>query len=445
MQPKIAVAARNLTFCRRESYIHPVKDLIKRARSLLTPALVYHTDVAVKSASGVYVEGADGRRYLDFTSGLATTSLGHCHPRVVDAIKAQAGKLLHAGGIFHFEAIVELAERLRRITPGGIDKFFFSNSGAEAVDGAIKLARYFTGRQAVIAFTGSFHGRTLGAISLTASSAKYRRRYHPLLPGVYHVPYPFCYRCPVGQTAGNCSTECFRLVELTLAHLVSPDEIAAIIIEPVLGEGGYAVPPAEYLKKLHALCKRHGILFIADEVQSGMGRTGKWFGVEHFKITPDIITIAKGVAGGMPLSAIGASKEIMDSWVPGAHGTTFGGNPVSCAAACAVIDAVESDGLLESVRKNGDYALKRLREMKAKNHAIGDVRGLGHMIGVEIARPDGSPDPARLKKMLARCLRDGLVIVECGRDKNVARLMPPLIATAKDMARALDIFEGSLR
>lgn len=430
--------------CKR-IYILIVDDVIKRAKDLLTPALVYHTDIVAKSASGVYVEGADGRRYMDFTSGLATTSVGHCNQRVLDAVKAQAGKLIHSGGIFYYESVVELAGRLRRITPDNIEKFFFSNSGAEAVDGAIKLARYHTGRQAVIAYTNSFHGRTLGALSLTASSARYRRRYHPLLPGVYHVPYPYCYRCPVGQKNGNCSIECFKLVELTLSHLVSPDEVAGIIIEPVLGEGGYAVPPAEYLRKLKSLCMKHGILFIADEIQSGMGRTGKWFGADNFKIKPDIVTLAKGIANGFPLSAIGASKELMDGWAPGAHGTTFGGNPVSCAAACAVIDEIEERKLLNSVAKNGEYALKRLREMKARHAFIGDARGLGHMIGVEIIKADGSPDPARLKKILANCLKAGLVIVECGKDKNIARLMPPLTATIAEMAGALDIFEESLR
>ena len=417
---------------------------VEKARTLLTTALVFHTDIVARSAHGIYVEGADGKTYMDFASGLATANIGHCPPRVVRAVKEQAERLLHSGSIFHYPEIVELASCLRDITPEGIDKFFFSNSGAESVEGAIKLARHHTGRQGIIAYSNSFHGRTTGALSLTASSAKYKLRYRPLLPSVFHAPYPYCFRCPVSLKPETCSIECFGALTRTLKELICPEEVACVIIEPVLGEGGYVVPPAEYLDKLQELCADNGILLIADEVQTGFGRTGSWFASEHFSIKPDIVTMAKGIAAGLPLGAIGASRAVMDSWPPGAHGTTFGGNPVSCAAALASIETIEEDNLLENARSVGADAVERLMEIKQKNAAIGDIRGLGLMIGIEFVRKNGEPDPDYLKAVMDRCLAAGLIIVECGTDKNVARLMPPLITTRDEMGRALDIFEASL-
>jgi len=417
--------------------------LIEKARRLLTPALVFHTDIVVKRAFGLYVEGTDAKRYMDFTSGLATNSLGHAHPRVVEAARDQLEQLVHSGCIFHYPSIVELAERLERVTPDGIDKFFFANSGAEAVEGAIKLARLATGRQGVIAFTNSFHGRTTGALSLTASSARLRHGYHPLLPSVFHAPYPYCYRCPVGREAGKCSIECFGLLELTLKELISPDETACVIIEPVAGEGGYIVPPAEYMAKLSGLCKEHGILLIADEVQTGFGRTGRWFASEHFNLKPDIITLGKAIASGFPLSAVASTKAIMGNWTVGSHGTTFGGNPVSCAAAVASIDAIDKDGLLKNVEKVSAYAIKRLKGMMAKHKVIGDVRGLGFMIGIELVKKDKKPDATATTRMLKACEDRGLLVVECGKYKNVVRLMPPLTTTEDDMKKALDIFEDA--
>jgi 4-aminobutyrate aminotransferase len=363
---------------------------------------------------------------------------------VVEAAKRQLDRLIHSGCIYYYDSSIELAERLARITPDGIDTFFFSNSGAEAVEGAIKLARFVTGRQGIIAFTRGFHGRTLGAISLTTSSAKYRCNYHPLLPSVFHSPYPYCYRCPVGQDPKTCSIECFDYLENLLKHLVTPREVACAIIEPVLGEGGYVVPPADFLRKLQKLCIEHGILLIADEVQTGFGRTGRWFACEHSGVIPDIMTMAKGIASGLPLSALASKKEIMEKWNPGAHGTTFGGNPVSCAASCATIDTIENEGLLENARKVGDYALSRLKAMQGKYPAIGDVRGLGLMIGIEIVKKDRRPDAELLKKILKSCGENGLILIECGSDKNVARFMPPLITKKADMEKALEIFKGAM-
>lgn len=420
-------------------------DLIEKAKKRLTPALVFHSDIVVKKAHGVYVEDIGGKVYMDFTSGLATANCGHCPPEVIDAARKQMDSLIHSGCIFYYPSEIDLTERLERITPEGIDMFFFSNSGAEAVEGAIKLARYATERQGIISFIGGFHGRTMGAASLTTSASKYRRHYHPLLPSVYHSPYPYCHRCPMGQEKATCNTECFEYLKTrVLRYLISPDEVACVIIEPILGEGGYVVPPADFMKKLRDLCREEGILFIADEVQSGFGRTGKWFASEYFDLKPDIITMAKGIASGFPLSALGSSAEIMSKWKPGAHGTTFGGNPVSCAAACATIDKIENDGLLENARNAGAYALGRLRSMQKKHPFIGDVRGLGLMIGVEFVKDGCVPDPERLKGIMKRCMDKGLIIIECGIDKNVLRIMPPLTVTEEELRKALDIFEEAL-
>lgn len=418
--------------------------VIKKAGRLLTPALAFHTDIVAVKADGVYVEGADGKRYMDFSSGLAVSNTGHSNPAVIEAASKQLKKFIHSGCIFYYEAEVELAEKLARVTPGAIDMFFFSNSGAEAVEGAVKLARAVTGRQGVISFTGGFHGRTMGALTLTTSSARYRKGCHPLVPGFYHSPYPYCFRCPMGQREKTCSMECFSYLESILKHQITPGEVACVIIEPVLGEGGYVVPPKGFLNSLRELCTREGILFIADEVQSGMGRTGRWFASEHYGVVPDIITIAKGIASGFPLSAVGAPKKIMRKWPPGSHGTTFGGNPVSCAAASATIDTIENDKLLANALRLGGYALRRLKAMKKTRPFIGDVRGLGLMIGVEFVGKRNVPDGARLERVMKRCLEKGLIMIECGMDKNIARLMPPLNIKRTEFSRGLDIFEEAI-
>jgi 4-aminobutyrate aminotransferase len=419
-------------------------DLIKRGQEHLTPALAFHTDIIVKKAEGIYVESVDGKRYMDFSSGLATVNIGHRPIEVLEAAKRQMDELVHSGCIFRYASEVELAERLARITPDGIEMFFFANGGAEAVEGSIKLARYATGRQGVIGFMGCFHGRTMGALSLTTSTARYRKGFHPLLPSVYHSPYPYCFRCHMGMDKTSCEVECFEYLERILRYQITPEEVACMIIEPVLGEGGYIVPPMDFMQKLRELCRKYGILLIADEVQSGFGRTGKWFASEHFDIKPDIIVMAKAIASGFPLSAFGASRELMSKWPPGAHGTTFGGNPVSCAAANATIDKIERDGLIEKAARMGDYAMGRILEIKDRTKGIGDVRGLGLMIGVEFIKEDGGPDKGRLDGVMKRCLEAGLVIIECGIDKNIARIMPPLTVTRDEMDKALSIFEEAL-
>jgi 4-aminobutyrate aminotransferase len=419
-------------------------DLIDRAKEVLTPALRIHTDIVVKKAQGIYLYDENSRRYMDFSSGLATVNTGHNHPRVVEAIKTQAESLIHSGCIFYYEPLTLLAEMLGRVTPSGIDMFFFSNSGAEAVEGALKLARFSSGRQGIIAFTGCFHGRTFGAMSLTTSSIRYRKNYHPFVPSVYHSPYPYCYRCFFDQRPDTCNMDCFRYLERLFKHLIHPEEIACIIMEPVLGEGGYVVPPAEFLRNLRALCDKWDILLILDEVQSGMGRTGKWFASEHFGVIPDIMTIAKGIASGMPLSAVAAKREIMANWSPGAHGTTFGGNPVACAAAIATLRVIEEEGLLENAAAVGNYAFERLKTMQERYASIGDVRGLGLMTGIEFVREGSEPFSEGLKNILDHCLQNGLILVECGVDKNVIRLAPPLIITRQEMEKGLDILEEAI-
>jgi 4-aminobutyrate aminotransferase len=419
-------------------------ERIRKARELLTPALVVHTDLLIRKAQGLYLEDDRGRRFMDFTAGLATTNTGHNHPKVVDAIRKQAERVLHGGFIFYHEPLLDLPEKLARITPPGMDRFFFGNSGAEAVEGAIKLARFVTGRQGILAFSPSFHGRTLGALSLTASTSRYRHGYLPLVPSVYHSPYPYCYRCAMGQRPDACALQCFGALEHLLKHIVSPKDLACMIFEPVLGEGGYVVPPAPFLRNLRELCDRTGALLILDEVQSGMGRTGRWLACEQFGVAPDILTLAKGIASGLPLSAVVSRAEIMDRWSPGAHGTTFGGNPLSCAASIATLEVIEEEGLLARAAGVGAYALERLARLKAKHPCIGDVRGLGLMIGVEFVRQGREPDPDRLRWLIRSCLEEGLVLLECGAEKNVLRLAPPLVTTQEEMERALDIIEAAL-
>lgn len=419
-------------------------EYTERAKEVLTNALFIHTGIVAKKGSGIYVEDINGRKYMDFTSGLATVNIGHNHPGVVEAIKRQAEDFIHSGCIFYYESLIALAEKLREVTPAGIDMFFFSNSGAEAVEGALKLARFSTGRQGVIAFTGGFHGRTFGAMSLTTSNIRYRKKYQPFVPSVYHSPYPYCFRCFFGQRPGACSMDCNVYLERLFKHLITPEEVACVIVEPVLGEGGYVVPPSGFLQRLRELCDRWNILLVLDEVQAGMGRTGKWFASEHFAVVPDIMTIAKGIASGMPLSAVAAKKEIMQMWPKGAHGTTFGGNPVSCAAAVATIGIIEREELLDRALQTGGHAMARLKSIQQRYPSIGDVRGLGLMIGIEFITASGEPDTVGLNKVIGNCLEKGLVLLDCGVDKNIIRLAPPLVVKTEEIDAGLDIFEGAL-
>ena len=394
---------------------------------------------------GAIVEDVDGNCFLDCAAGIAVTSTGHSHPEVVKAIVEQAGKFLHMSGTdFYYEPQVRLAEQMADIVPiHGEVRSFFGNSGTEATEAAVKLARYATRRQNVIAFLGSFHGRSLGALALTASKVVQRRGMGPMMPGVYHAPYADCYRCPVGASPDTCAAECVNWIEDQLfLHLVSPDEVAALVVEPIQGEGGYIVPPKQFHDRLRSLTTRHGILLIADEVQSGMGRTGRMFACEHFDLEPDMVNVAKGIASGMPLGITVARADIM-SWPPGTHASTFGGNPVSCAAALATIKLLR-DQLVKNAETVGAYLLDSLRALADKHPLIGEVRGKGLMIGVELVRDRQTKEravrerDAVLEAMFAR----GVLILGAG--PNAVRFAPPLVLTKEQADTAVRIFDEAL-
>jgi len=421
------------------------KDYVERDAAAVSPSYTRSYPFVMDHGAGCVVWDVDGHAYLDFTAGIAVCSTGHSHPDVVAAITEQAGKFLHMSGTdFYYPQQVELAERLAKITPGDEPKrVFFTNSGTESVEGAIKLARYATGRQRIVAFTGAFHGRTLGSLSLTASKVIHRRSFGPLVPGVSHVPYGYCYRCPYNLTYPECDIACVEEIERTLfTREVPPDEVAAIFLEPIQGEGGYIVPPDGWLARLRELCDRHGILLVADEVQSGMGRTGKWFAVDHWGVVPDIICLAKGIASGLPLGAIVAPRDVMD-WPPGAHASTFGGNPVSCVAALKTIELL-ANGLIENAAEQGAYMIRRLQQMAARYREIGDVRGLGLMVGVELIEDAETRKPAHVlrDRLVEACFQQGLLVLGAGF--NVLRFMPPLVVDRPSVDKALEIFEAAL-
>src|ERR1700686_5072551 len=421
------------------------EEWLARDRAHLSQVLYRYTPIVVDHAKGSYMYSVDGRRYLDFASGIAVTNLGHGHPAVVAAAKAQLDKVMHTSVVAHHQPAIELAERIAAVAPGKLDKVFFANSGAEAVEGAIKLARYTTGRAALIGFQGAFHGRTYGALSLTASKSYYRERYEPFLPGVYHVPYPYPYRNPTGSSDEATLDYVFDYIDEMLDTRVPPKNIAAFIVEPVLGEGGYVVPPADFMPRLRALCDRHDILLIADEVQSGYGRTGKMFACEHTGVVPDIMTLAKSIASGLPLSAVVATSKLMDQWEPAAHGSTFGGNPVSCAAGIATLDVIKREHVLENATDKGAQLMSRLRELQRRTPAIGEVRGLGLMVGIELVKRDGAPDKELQKKIRKVCLDSGMVVLRCGPHDNVLRLVPPLNLSEAELDEGWEILNAAFQ
>lgn len=418
--------------------------VVRRALEVLAPPSHHFYPITIARGEGTTVIARDGRRYLDFSSGLAVLNLGHNHPRVQEAVREQLQNFVHTGGVYYSESTVAAAEELVAVTPDGLDMLFFGNSGAEAVEAALKLARFTSGRQAIIACTGAFHGRTLGAVSVTSSSSAYRRRYHPLLPSVYHVSYPACFGCPSGLSPDACGAKCLDEISRLFERQVPPEEVCAIIIEPFLGEGGYYPAPKSYLKGLRAICDQYGILLIFDEVQSGIGRTGRWFCSEHAEVVPDIMTVAKALASGFPLGAVVSSKGLMQKWDPSSHGTTFGGNSVSCAAARATLQAIREEGLLDASTASGAQALVFLQGLALKNPRIGEVRGMGCMIGVELVDETGAPDSRLCASLIEECLEKGLIIIGCGLKRNIVRFLPPLNVTRADMDQALDIFAGTL-
>jgi len=410
----------------------------------LSPVWSRIFSIEVDHGQGCYLYDVQGNRYLDFTCGIAVTNTGHCHPRVVEAIQQQAGLLIHGqANIVIHRPILELIDELKAIVNPTIDGFFFTNSGAEAVEGAMKLARHATGRPNIIVFQGSFHGRTVGTMSLTTSKTVYRTGYQPLMPGVFVAPYPYSYR--FGWTDEQTTQWCLNELEFLLLSQTAPQETAAILIEPVLGEGGYVVPPRGFLTSLRELCDQHGIMLIVDEIQSGFGRTGKWFAQEHFDVRPDIMTVAKGIASGLPLSGVFSRLDLMKKWQKGTHGGTFGGNAVACAAGVATIRAMRDEGMIENARVRGEQLMNQLRRAQLDFPVIGDVRGLGLMVGVEFRTSDRKPDKDTTKAVVQACFDRKLMLLSCGTYDNVIRWIPPLIVTAEQIDEAVHCFTDALK
>jgi 4-aminobutyrate aminotransferase len=420
--------------------------LIQIDETYVSPSYTRIYPLVVKNAQGLWVTDVDDNSFLDFTAGIAVCATGHCHPMVVEAIKDQADRLLHMSGTdFYYEPQIVLARKLALLAPGeGTNRVYFGNSGAEAVEAAFKLARYHTRRELNIAFFGAFHGRTMGALSLTASKTIQKRHYYPVVPGITHIPYAYCYRCPYNLTYPQCGLECVHWVEETLFRTTMPqEEVAAIFVEPIQGEGGYIVPPPEFHKELHRIAKKYGILYVVDEVQSGMGRTGKMFAIEHYHVAPDIIALAKGIASGMPLGATVARAEIMD-WEAGSHASTFGGNPVSCQAALATIQLLE-DELMGNAAAQGARMIQKIRELQKVYECMGDVRGIGLMIGVEFVKDRETKERAGdwRNRIVRRAFEKGLLLLGCG--DNSIRFCPALTVTEEEVDVCLGIFEECVR
>jgi len=421
------------------------KALIERDAKVVSTSYTRDYPFVIARGEGCVVEDVDGNRFLDCAAGIAVNSTGHSHPQVVQAIVDQAQKFLHMSGTdFYYEPQVRLAETFAEIAPfDGPKRTFFGNSGTEANEAAVKLARYTTKRYGVIAFLGSFHGRTMGSLALTSSRAIQRKGFGPPLSGTYHTAYANCYRCPVGRRPETCAAECVDyLEEQIFVHLVSPDEVAAVVVEPIQGEGGYVVPAAAFHQRLRELTRKHGILLVCDEVQSGMGRTGKMFAIEHFGVQPDMVTIAKGVASGLPLGITVARADVM-SWPPGAHASTFGGNPVACAASLATIDLLRNV-LIRNAAEVGAYMLDLLKGLVDKHAIIGDVRGKGLMIGVELVRDRQTKERAteERNKVVDECFKRGLLVLGAGR--NAIRLSPPLVLTKPQAETAVRILDEAI-
>lgn len=422
------------------------RALIERDNQYISPSYTRGYPFAIQRGEGAMVQDLDGNWFLDFCSGIAVCSTGHSHPQVVEAVQEQAARFLHMSGTdFYYENMVNLAERLDKLSPGPTPKkVFFCNSGAEAIEGAIKLARFYTGRSTIISFYRSFHGRTFGAMSVTASKAVQRSSFSPLVGNTQHAHYPFPYRPFFNQSTPEAEAEaCLAFIKDYIFKMtVAPNEVAAILVEPIQGEGGYVVPPKNWLPGLRALCDTHGILLIADEVQSGVGRTGKMWACEYDGVEPDIITSAKGLASGLPLGAFIAKGNIM-TWKPGAHATTFGGNPVACAAALVTLELVEN-GLMQNSAQQGQLLMARLSELVKKSDRLGEVRGRGLMVGLEIIKSKATKEKdAELRNLLVdKCFEKGLLLLGCG--ENTIRFCPPLVVDTDAIETAVSIFESVL-
>ena len=417
------------------------KEIISKDTRFSSSSYIKEYPLVIKRGEGAVVIDVDDNRFLDFMAGIAVNVTGYSHPKVVSAIKKQSEKFFHICSTdFYYQSFSDLCERLSKIIPmSGEKSVFLNNSGSEAVETAIKLARYHTKRPYIIAFFGAFHGRTMGALSLTASKAKQRAFFSPLMPGVYHVPYGYCYRCPYHLTYDSCGIYCAEAIERILCNsLMSPDEIAAIFVEPIQGEGGYIVPPPQFHKKLREFTDKHNILLVLDEIQSGMGRTGKFLAIENFNVEPDVVLLAKGLASGLPLGAVISKKEFM-SWKSGTHGSTFGGNPIACEAALATLDLIEEE-LMANASKMGARLINKLKNLKKENSLIGDVRGLGLMVGVELVKDQRTKEPAshEAHEIVNQAFRKGLLLLPCG--ENVIRFSPPLVISPEEVDTAAEIF-----
>lgn len=422
------------------------KEIITRDRAYSSSSYVKEYPLVIERGEGAMVVDVDGNRFLDFMAGIAVNITGYSHPRVVEAVKRQSERFFHICSTdFYYEPFANLAERLVKMVPiSGEKSIFFTNSGAEAIETAIKLVRYSTKRPYIISFLGAFHGRTMGALSLTASKAKQRSFFSSFLPGVHHIPYGYCYRCPYHLSYDSCGIYCADALEKVICQtLMSPEEIAAVFVEPIQGEGGYIVPPPEFHQKIQRFCAKHGILFVVDEIQSGMGRTGKFLAIENFGVEPDVAVLAKGIASGLPLGAVISKKKYM-SWKTGTHGSTFGGNPLACEAALATLDLLE-EGLMDNAAKQGARLLEKLKRLQKRFKIIGDVRGLGLMVGVELIKDPETLEPAAKEahRIVQKAFRQGLLLLPCG--ENVIRFCPPLVISEKDVDTAVRILADVLR
>jgi 4-aminobutyrate aminotransferase len=409
----------------------------------LSPVWSRSATLIAERGEGAYIHTTDGRKLLDFTCGIGVTNTGHAHPKVVKAIQDQAAKLLHGqANIVYHQPMIELVDELLKIVPSKLDTFFFSNSGAEIIEGAVKLAKHATKRTNVIVFSGSFHGRTHLTMGMTTSKTIYRVGYQPLVPGIFVAPFPYAYK--YGWDEETTTDYCLKELKQLLKGQTAPEETAAIVIEPVLGEGGYVVPPVRFMRELRDLCDHYGILLVADEVQSGFGRTGRWFAIEHFGIVPDILTMAKGIASGLPLSGLAASAELMSKWTPGTHGGTYGGNVVACAAAVATIRAMRDERMIENSAAMGQVLVAGLRKIQEEHPEIGDVRGAGLMVATEFTDPKRQPWTDRAKAVVKASLDNNLMLLTCGSYDNTVRWIPPLIVTEQQIKDALEMFKKAL-
>jgi len=406
-----------------------------------TPAPKKVTNLVVERGEGIHLYTIDGDKYLDFVQGVAANALGHCHSALTAAAVRQLHQLGHASfNLVSYPSALALAAELRKWT-GRLDKFFFTNTGAEVVESGLKLARYITGKSSIIAFRGSFHGRTMGAASVTSSSAKFRKHYAPFVPQVYFAPYPYCFRCLFHQKVETCALDCLAYLLDDFEHFIPTEDVSVVLFEPVMGEGGYVVPPKKYMEALANLCRDKQLLLMFDEVQTGLGRTGRMFAFQHFGIEPDILLLGKAVGGGYPLAVLAAKREIMDQWHSGSHGSTFGGHPVACAAGLAQLEIVGASGFLDSVTAKGVFFRERLIRLRQRYPEIGDVRGLGLMNAIEVVKPDGRPDPEKTAAIVTHLFSNKILVYTCGVRGNIIRFMPPLNVEETVLDQLLDALD----